>query len=90
MPFANDTIRLPLKPMNCHNETYNQIKSIIEQKKRKQNPCINSSIQARTKMRKEHTCTFCKQKGHKVTNCDRRISVENEVDLNYIIQFMET
>ena len=40
-------------------------------------------------MRKEHTCTFCKQKGHKVTNCDRRISLGNEVDPNYLIQFME-
>ena len=33
MSFANDTIRLPVKPMNSHNETNNRIKSIIEQKK---------------------------------------------------------
>ena len=33
MSFANDTICLPVKPMNGHNETNNRIKSIIEQKK---------------------------------------------------------
>ena len=48
--FANDTNGLPIKPMNGQNENNNKIKSIIE--KRKQNPCINSSIQVRTKMRK--------------------------------------
>ena len=40
-------------------------------------------------MRKDHTCTFCKQKDHKVTNCDGRISIGNEVDPNYLMQFME-
>ena len=33
MSFANDTIRLPVKPMNGHNETNSSIKSIIKQKK---------------------------------------------------------
>ena len=40
-------------------------------------------------MRKEHTCTFFKQNSHKVTNCYRRSSIGNEVDPNYLIQFME-
>ena len=44
MSFANNTIRLPVKPMNGHNETNDKIKSIIEPKKRKQNPCNNSLI----------------------------------------------
>ena len=57
-------------------------------KKRKQNLCITSSIQVRTKMWKEDTCSFCKQ-GHKVTNCEKRISIGNEVDPNYLLQFME-
>ena len=37
-------------------------------------------------MRKENICTFCKLKSHKVANCDRRISIGNEVDPNYLIQ----
>ena len=40
-------------------------------------------------MRKDYTCTFRKQKGHKVTKHDRRISIGNEVDPNYLFQFME-
>ena len=32
MSFADVSIRLPVKPMNGHNETNNQIKSFIEQK----------------------------------------------------------
>ena len=31
--FANDTIRLPVKPMNGHNETIYRIKAIIKHKK---------------------------------------------------------
>ena len=85
MSFTNDTIHLPVKPMNGHNGTNNRIKSIIEQKKRN----INSSIRVRTKIRKENNCTFCEQKSCKVTNCDRRISIGNNVDQNYLIQFME-
>ena len=34
-------------------------------------------------MRKENNCTFCKQKGHKGTNCDRRVSIENKIDPCY-------
>ena len=74
--------------MNGHNETNNQIKSTIEQKKRKQNPCMISSIQVRTKMRTEHTYSSCEQKDHKVKNCDRIISIGKEVDPNHLIQFM--
>ena len=33
--------------------------------------------------------TFSKQKGHKVTNCDRRISIGNKVGQNYLIRFIE-
>ena len=88
MSFANDTIRVPVKPMNGHNKTKNRIKSIIVPKKRKQNPYINILIQVKTKMMKENTYTFCKQKDHKVTHCDRRISIGNEVYPNYNIQFM--
>ena len=55
MSFANDTICLPVKPMNGHNETNNRIK-------RKQNPCINSLIQVRTKMRKETLVRFAHKK----------------------------
>ena len=39
-------------------------------------------------MWKEDTCSFCNQ-GHKVTNCEKRISIGNEVDPNYLLQFME-
>ena len=39
-------------------------------------------------MKKENTCTFCKQKGHKVTNCDRSLSVGNEVDYPIYGKFM--
>ena len=74
--------------MNGHNEINNRIKSIIEQKKEK-NPCNNSLIQVRTKKRKENNYTFCKQKGHKATNCNRRVSIGNKVDPNYFILFME-
>ena len=56
-------------------------------KKSKQNPCMNSSIKVRTKMRKEHTYLFCKQKGRKEKNCDGSIY---KVDPNYLIQFIES
>ena len=88
MSFANDSIHLPVKPMNGHNETNNRIKSKFEQNKRKRNPSIISLIQVRTKIKEDHTCTFCKQKGHKLTNCDRRISIGNEFDPNYLFQFV--
>ena len=58
----------------------------LQTKEGKQNPYINPSIQVRTKMGKEHTC---KHKGHKVTNCDRRISIGNKVGQNYLIRFIE-
>ena len=62
--FTNDSIYLPVKPMNGYNESNNRIKVINKERKCKQNLCMSSSIQVGTKMRKEHTCTFCKQKGH--------------------------
>ena len=61
------------------------MKQIIESNPKKQNPYINSLIQVRIKMRKEHTCAFCKQKGDKVINCDRRNLIGNKVDVNYLI-----
>ena len=37
----------------------------------------------------KNTLVFLQTKIHKVTNCDRRISIGKEIDPNYHIQFME-
>ena len=73
-----------MNQLNGHNETKHE-----RTNKTKAKTCINSSIQVRTKVRKERNCTFCKQKSLEVTNCVRMISIENEVDPNNLIQFME-
>ena len=56
--------------------------SINEQCKRKYNHIIKSANIKRSKQRREMTFTFCKQKAHKVTNCDGRLLIGKEVDGN--------
>ena len=75
MILISDDITMSSKPSNCHKEINNHLITINEQQKRKHNHSIDSANIIRLKPRTEMTYTFCTQKAHKVTNCDRRLLI---------------
>ena len=63
--------------------------SFYEQRKRKHNHLIVSANAIRSKHSMEMTYTCCKQKVQKVSNHDRTLSIEKEMDCNDLINYME-
>lgn len=58
----------------------------MKYKKKKQK--IFLSIRSKTKQ-SSPTCTFCRECGHRVTNCDKRKNIGNEMDGDTLIEYLE-